>query len=150
FALLGGNDLHEVDVRIVAATNINLEQAIKQGRFRQDLYYRLNVLPIYLPPLRDRAEDIPALLEHFVEGANRLYGVPCYLSDAVVRQLPAYKWPGKGRQLQNLIERLAVMRGGGSIELSALPSELWAHDQLLLPSPSPASVSISARSAMPL
>lgn len=124
FAPLGGNELMEVDVRIVAATNMNLEQAVKKGSFRLDLFYRLNVLPIIIPALRDRSEDIPALLEHFVEMANRLQSAPCFLSDELVRTLCDFRWPGNVRQLQNLVERLVVMKGGGGIGIDDLPREI--------------------------
>lgn len=123
---LGGNETKEADVRIVAATNMNLQQAQRSGTFRPDLYYRLNVLPIFLPPLRERTEDIPDLLEHFIEMANRSQGVgqPSYFSDELVRLLCTFQWPGNVRQLQNLVERLVVMKGGGCIVPGDLPREL--------------------------
>lgn len=126
FAPLGGNELKEVNVRIIAATNKNLQQAVKGGEFRLDLYYRLNVLPIPIPPLRERSEDIPALLHHFIHLANRTQGVssPCYLTDDLMRFLCQYSWPGNVRQLQNIVERLVVMRGGGALSLVDLPREL--------------------------
>jgi transcriptional regulator with PAS, ATPase and Fis domain len=125
-APLGGNELMEVDVRIIAATNMNLDQAVKKSSFRLDLYYRLNVLPIHIPPLRERTEDIPDLLEHFVETANRVQSVtsPCFLTDDVVRALVSFRWPGNIRQLQNVVERLVVMKGGGAIGVNDLPREL--------------------------
>ncbi len=126
FTLLGGNDTKEVDVRVIAATNMNLEKAIKQGAFRLDLFYRLNVLPITVPPLRERAEDIPALLDNFIETANRVQSVssPCYFVDELIELLGRYSWPGNVRQLGNLVERLVVMKGGGAIGISDLPSEM--------------------------
>ncbi|MBM4252396.1 MAG: sigma-54-dependent Fis family transcriptional regulator [Deltaproteobacteria bacterium] len=126
FAPLGSNQLLEVNVRVVAATNMNLEHAMKAGTFRHDLYYRLNVLPIHLPALRDRIEDVPHLLAHFIDSANRIHGVssPAYLSDAVIRALCAYQWPGNVRQLQNLVDRLVIMKGGGIIEVDDLPPEV--------------------------
>lgn len=126
FAPLGGNELKEVNVRIIAATNKNLQQAVREGVFRLDLYYRLNVLPVSIPPLRERTEDIPDLLHHFVELANRTQGVstPCYLTPDLLRFLCQYPWPGNVRQLQNIVERLVVMRGGGSLSLAELPREM--------------------------
>ena len=90
FASLGSNIMHEVNVRVIAATNMNLEQAMKRGTFRQDLYYRLNVLPIYLPALRERKEDVPHLLAHFIESANRVHCLsePGYLSDSLNNRAP--------------------------------------------------------------
>jgi transcriptional regulator with GAF, ATPase, and Fis domain len=126
FAPLGGNELKEVNVRIIAATNKHLQQAVKAGEFRLDLYYRLNVLPISIPPLRERCEDIPALLQHFIHLANRTQGVnsPCYLTEELLRFLCQYPWPGNVRQLQNIVERLVVMRGGGALSLADLPREM--------------------------
>ena len=126
FASLGSNIMHEVNVRVIAATNMNLEQAMKRGTFRQDLYYRLNVLPIYLPALRERKEDVPHLLAHFIESANRVHCLskPGYLSDSLIEVLSGYSWPGNVRQLQNLVERLIVMKGGGLIDVDDLPNEI--------------------------
>ena len=126
FTPLGGSQTKEADVRIIAATNKELEQEVRKGEFRLDLYYRLNVLPIHLPPLRERRDDIPPLLDHFVEAANRMQGVaaPCFFSDELVHQLGQMAWPGNVRQLQNLVERLVVMKGGGCIGLDDLPREM--------------------------
>ncbi len=125
FTMLGGNDTKEVDVRVIAATNKNLDKAVKDQTFRLDLYYRLNVLPITIPSLRDRSEDIPGLLEHFIETSNRMQNVssPCFLSDDLVHLLVNYSWPGNVRQLINLVERLVVMKGGGAIGVQDLPPE---------------------------
>lgn len=126
FTPLGSNSTKEADVRIVAATNKNLELAHKRGQFRLDLYYRLNVLPIVLPPLNERVDDVPLLLEHFIEVANRVQQVstPCFLSNDLIKALCSYSWPGNIRQLINLVERLVVMKGGGKIDLEDLPEEL--------------------------
>ncbi len=125
-APLGSNKLSEVDVRVIAATNMNLEDAIKQGSFRRDLFYRLNVLPVVLPPLRERREDIPALLQHFLDLKNREYGfsAPCYLEDGLISFFCQYEWPGNIRQLEHLVERLVVIKGGGNITLHDLPHEI--------------------------
>ncbi len=126
FTPVGGKDLIEADVRIVTATHVNLEQAISQGQFRSDLYYRINVLPVNIPPLHQRREDIPLLLEYFMENANRQHNPsnPCYLDRDVLEMLSRYRWPGNIRQLQNLVERLVVLRGGGKITLENLPRDL--------------------------
>jgi len=125
FTPLGGNQLVKSDVRIIAATNVDLEKAVSSERFRMDLYYRLNVLPIRLPALRERSFDVPELLDHFLELVNRVHDFdkPCVLSQPVIEALMRYAWPGNVRELQNLIERLVVMCGGGLIELSHLPKE---------------------------
>jgi len=125
FTPVGGNESREADVRIVAATHVDLDAAVKKGTFRLDLFYRLNVLPVTLPSLRERSEDIPAFLEHFMEIANRAHpvDVPCFFTPEVIDKLTAYAWPGNVRQLQNLIERLVVLRGGGAISPEHLPRE---------------------------
>jgi transcriptional regulator with GAF, ATPase, and Fis domain len=110
FRRVGGSaDLH-VDVRVIAATNRNLQEEVKQGRFREDLFYRLNVLPIVLPPLRQRAEDIPVLVAFYVDAYNtefkkRIKGV----SPAAMQQLQRYVWPGNVRELRNAVERAMLL-----------------------------------------
>lgn len=129
FTPLGGNESREADVRIVAATNIDLERAVKNGSFRLDLFYRLNVLPVALPALRERQEDIEELLGYFLELANRMhtYEYPVTLSREAMEALCSYEWPGNVRQLQNMIERLVVLKGGGEVCKEDLPPEL-IHD----------------------
>lgn len=126
FTPLGGNESRDADVRIVAATNIDLEKAVKGGTFRLDLFYRLNVLPVTLPALRERCEDIPELLEHFLDLSNRMHGheMPSILGPDAIHALRTFSWPGNVRQLQNMIERLVVLKGGGEITLDDLPPEL--------------------------
>lgn len=125
FIPLGSTEERTADARIIAATNMNLLDAVTTKQFRADLYYRLNVLPVHLPPLHERKEDIALLLRHFLRISNRMHGLvqPCALSDEVLKHLSAYSWPGNVRQLQNLVERLVVMRGGGLIRLHDLPAE---------------------------
>lgn len=119
---IGGRSPVKIDVRIIAATNRNLEKEVGEGRFRLDLYYRLNVFPIQLPPLRDRAEDIPALAYHFVNIYNRKAGKKITgLSDKVLKSFSAYHWPGNIRELENLIERSVLLAKGTIIEDIALP-----------------------------
>ena len=122
-----------VNVRVVAATNRNLRELVAQNQFRDDLYYRLNVIHIVVPPLRDRREDIPELIEHFLTryvAANRstLTG----MSPASLKALCEHPWHGNVRELENCIERLCVTAKGPQIELDDLPSDFRAHDPINL------------------
>lgn len=110
FHVLGSNEPISVDVRIIAATNKNLEEEIARGNFREDLFYRLNVIPFFVPPLRDRKEDVPLLAQHFLEEFAVAYGRKCReISADAVAQLQNYNWPGNVRELRNLIERVVIM-----------------------------------------
>ena len=122
FERVGGSKTIDVDVRVVAATNQDLELAVQQKRFREDLYYRLNVIPVTVPPLRDRRSDIPQLVNHFLGRLNRgkQSAVTACSSDTMAR-LMEYHWPGNIRELENMIERLVVLNRSGTIELSDLP-----------------------------
>lgn len=122
FERLGGTTTINVDVRIIAATNRSLEKAVEEKTFREDLFYRLNVVPIVLPPLRDRSEDIPILLDYFIKKSNKLHGKKVQLSRRAVDFLIGYRWPGNIRELQNLIERLVIMSEDNTIHMEALPS----------------------------
>ena len=114
---IGSKDIIKVDIRIIAATNRNLEKEVAEGRFRLDLYYRLNVFPILLPPLRERNEDIPALAYHFMNYYNRKAGKKISgLSDKVLKKMMAYSWPGNIRELEHLIERSVLLTKGTTIE----------------------------------
>src|SRR6266404_2813379 len=114
FERLGSNRTHQVDVRLVAATNRNLADMVKRNEFRSDLYYRLNVFPIPLPPLRGRREDIPALVEHFVEIYARRMGKQIeHIPAETMSALASYQWPGNVRELQNLIERAVILSNDG-------------------------------------
>jgi transcriptional regulator with PAS, ATPase and Fis domain len=126
FTPVGGKDLIDADVRIVTATHVNLDQAIIEGTFRSDLYYRINVLPVTLPALRERPEDIGLLLENFLENSNRQHNPanPSYFDRDVIELLSKYRWPGNIRQLQNMVERLVVLRGGGRIGIEHLPKDV--------------------------
>ncbi len=99
-----------VDVRVIAATNRNVEEAVRDGRFRQDLYYRLNVVQLHMPPLRERADDIPALAAYFVRQLSQQLGVPGQPPDsALLASMASYSWPGNVRELRNLIERWLIL-----------------------------------------
>ena len=113
FERLGSTRTHQVDVRLVAATNRNLVDMVKRNQFRSDLYYRLNVFPIPLPPLRARREDIPALVEHFVDiYARRMDKQIDQISPQTMSELTSYEWPGNIRELQNFIERSVILSSG--------------------------------------
>jgi len=122
FEPVGSSKSVSVDVRVVAATNQDLPVAIREKRFREDLYYRLNVIPIEVPPLRERREDVPLLMRHFLDtlNAEKGRGVTGFEEQALERLL-AHDWPGNVRELENLIERLVILRGEGEIRLEDLP-----------------------------
>jgi len=127
FERLGGEKTIEVDVRIISATNRDLKAAMQQGRFREDLYYRLNVINISLPPLRERREDIPLIASYFLRenlprSAKQLAG----FSPEAMAALSDYDWPGNARELKNAIERAVVLCKGERIELHDLPAKLRA------------------------
>ena len=126
---VGGNERVKVDVRIIAATNLDLEQAMREGRFREDLYYRLNVIPIVLPPLRERRTDVPLLVEHFVKkyGGGRARSI----SDAALEVLVDYDWPGNVRELEAVVERSLLLADGAVVEPDDLPPNVRANIALL-------------------
>ncbi|MDG5469532.1 sigma-54 dependent transcriptional regulator [Deltaproteobacteria bacterium IMCC39524] len=119
-----GGKVRSVDVRIIAATNQDVELAIEEGRFREDLYYRLAIIPIELPPLRERLDDIPLLIEYFLKRFSD--GAPISVSPAAFECLKAYTWPGNVRELQNAIERLVVLSHGDVVEPEHLPTKFRA------------------------
>jgi len=121
FERVGGEKTFKVNVRLVAATSRNLEELVSAGKFREDLYYRLNVVPIFLPPLRQRREDIPLLAEHFLKRFNEENGKSISLSPEVLSTFMTYEWPGNVRELENTIERLVVMSRGRTALASDLP-----------------------------
>jgi formate hydrogenlyase transcriptional activator len=117
FERLGSTRTHQVDVRLVAATNRNLVEMVRRNEFRSDLYYRLNVFPIALPPLRARREDIPALVEHFVEIYTHRMGKQIdEISSETMSELTSYAWPGNIRELQNFIERSVILSSGNVLQ----------------------------------
>jgi DNA-binding NtrC family response regulator len=149
FEPVGSSKTERVDVRVIAATNQRLDEAIRRGTFRADLYYRLNVIPIDVPPLRSRKEDLPLLIDHFLarqdpDKPKRVTGI----TDAALECLIAHEWPGNVRELENLVERLIVMRGEGTIDVDDLPPPYRQADRPRhlsgLPSLGPAGLDLNA------
>lgn len=121
FQRVGGNDVIEVDVRVVAATNRNLEDEIRAGRFREDLYHRLNVIPVHMPALRERKDDIPALVNHFGETFVREGGYAKKMfSDRAYEKMGSYGWPGNVRELRNFVERIYILTPGDFVDVHDL------------------------------
>jgi two-component system NtrC family response regulator len=134
---LGGRALIPLDVRLVAATHRDVDELLAEGKLREDLYYRLNVVPIRLPPLRERRDDVPSLVQHFLERAcTRQRRDPKQVAEAAMRILMDYSWPGNVRQLRNCIDRLVAMAEGPVIHAGDLPKELSA------PSPRPSALNL--------
>jgi DNA-binding NtrC family response regulator len=133
---LGGTQTIKVDVRVLAATNLDLKRAITAGTFREDLYYRLNVVPIKVPPLRDRLDDIPLLASHFLQKYSQRFGRPVRdISHAALEVLKTYSWPGNVRELENIIERSVALAREPVIGLQHLPIELALPDGVSSDSP---------------
>ena len=122
FERVGGSEPVSVDVRIISATNRNLEKMVKDGAFREDLWFRLNVFPIVIPPLRERKEDIPALTYHFLERRSRQMKIPATpaLAPSAMDRLKTYHWPGNVRELENIIERALILKPEGPLKFSIL------------------------------
>jgi DNA-binding NtrC family response regulator len=126
---LGETKSRFVDVRIIAATNKNIEEQIRKGLFREDLYYRLNVIEVKIPALRERAEDIAVLVRHFIEKYSRENNKKVTgITDGAMEVLNRYQWPGNIRELRNVIERAVVLSGTGTIGLAELPEKIKSHD----------------------
>ena len=130
FERIGGTKTFAVDVRIVAATNVSLEKAVVDGNFRADLYYRLNVVPIELPPLRDRKEDIPLLFSHFLAKSNKRNAKTIKLTSELLDFITNYDWPGNVREMQNLVERMVILAEGDRLTIADLPTNIFGHDRL--------------------
>jgi len=114
-----------VDVRIIAATNTNLQEKVSEGRFRKDLFYRLNVVPLELPALRERGSDIKSLIDYFIDTTAKQHGLTRpTLTKAAYNRLKSYRWPGNVRELKNVCERLCILRQGQSIDIGNLPMEV--------------------------
>lgn len=131
FERVGSSKSISVNVRIIAATHVNLEQAIADGRFREDLYYRLNVFPIETPPLRDRAEDLPLLVNDLVERMGHEGRGTIRLSPNCVDSLSRYSWPGNVRELANLVERMSILYPNGVVDVHDLPEKYRADDKVI-------------------
>jgi DNA-binding NtrC family response regulator len=125
FERVGGTRTLEIDVRIIAATNKNLINAVNRGTFRQDLYYRLNVIPIKVPPLRHRKSDIPLLIDFFFKRIDprKRNGINGFSSEAG-EALVAYDWPGNVRELENMVERMSILANGDQVELEDVPESI--------------------------
>ncbi|MBM9538061.1 nif-specific transcriptional activator NifA [Desulfobulbus alkaliphilus] len=136
FERLGDSRTRSVDVRIIAATNVSLDRAVAQGVFRNDLYYRLNVVPIHLPPLRNRRDDIPLLLDHFLRASNARNEKALRMTREFLDLLTDYDWPGNVRELQNLVERLVILAGSDVLRVEDLPEYMLKPES----KPMPASV----------
>lgn len=129
FERLGGTRTINVDIRLIAASNRDLEQEVEKGNFRQDLFYRLNVVPLTLPPLRERREDIPVLASFFANKAAHKHGLqPPELSPELMAALQAYDWPGNVREMENLMERLVVLTRGARLGVEFLPEKMRSGD----------------------
>jgi len=129
---IGGTKTIKVDIRLIASTNRNLAEAVKEQTFREDLYFRINVLPIYLPPLRERVDDIPLLVQHFIKYYNQKIGKHVKkVSDEVMKILMDYSWPGNVRELENVIQRAIILSIGDTITPDILPPNL--HVSPLIP-----------------
>ena len=142
FERIGSNRTIKVDVRIIAATNKNLETGVEKGDFREDLYYRLNVMPITTPPLRERKEDIPDLAQFLIEKITRQQGRELTLSDSALRILMRHDWPGNVRELENSLERAAVLSEDGNIDREAMI--LSGLDENVIDTPRPAASKAAA------
>jgi two-component system response regulator PilR (NtrC family) len=136
---IGGRGVKKVDFRLITATNEDLEEAVRDGRFREDLYYRVHVVPIFLPPLRERQGDIPLLVDHFMRIYCTTNELPLKrFEPAALEILEEHPWPGNVRELENLIQRLVLMVEGGSITVKHLPQQILmtstvGHESLLIP-----------------
>jgi len=124
---VGGTSPIKVDVRLIAATNADLEKAVKEERFRADLYYRLNVIPVHIPPLRDRADDIVLLVDHFLRLAAERVGRRKTISKDAMALLVSYDWPGNVRELENMVERAVILQEGDEIQVEDLPDKIRNH-----------------------
>jgi DNA-binding NtrC family response regulator len=138
FMRVGGEQTIQVDVRVIAATNQDVSQLVEVGRFRRDLYYRLNVLNIHLPPLRERRADIPLLVDHFIRQASREHDRPrIAISPEAMRILVDYSWPGNVREIRNLVESMVVLSAGTVIRPEDIPADIrdGSAGRRLLPVP---------------
>jgi transcriptional regulator with PAS, ATPase and Fis domain len=128
FTPVGGTREVKTNTRIIAATNRNLEKMMEDGSFREDLFYRLNVMPIFLPPLRDRTDDIPALVQHFIKKFSKQHTSQIQnIAPEALTTLKSYRWPGNIRELENVIERAFIVENSNQILVSSLPENIIAQ-----------------------
>lgn len=140
FEPVGGLKPIPVDVRVIAATHCNLEEMVAEGRFREDLYYRLNVIPVAIPPLRQRQQDIPLLIDHFIQTIGRNRKSPLLgFDDAAVQALTAFPWRGNVRELENLVQHMTILHGGARVGYGDLPEK---YRQGMPPPPPPPTAKI--------
>ncbi len=134
FDPVGSTETIKINVRVIAATNTDLDQSVAEKRFREDLYYRLNVIPLHIPSLRERREDIPLLIQHFVEKFNRLKHrkITGFSPDAI-ELLQEYPWPGNVRELENLVERMAILKSIGKVTVRDLPQKFSVQQADTIP-----------------
>jgi DNA-binding NtrC family response regulator len=148
---VGGSKPLELDVRLVAATNRNLEQMVREGKFREDLFFRLNVVRLTMPPLRERREDIPLLLAHFIKVFSEENGVPpLTVEPGALRTLQAYAWPGNIRELRNFCENAVVLRRGGSLTEYDLEPKFRGDAASATSLPAPSGDGVAAGSTAPV
>jgi DNA-binding NtrC family response regulator len=130
---VGSNEVKHIDVRVLGATNENLRECVDKGQFREDLYYRLSVIPIDIPPLRERREDVPLLVRHFLDKRHERFGVEVHIDQDAMFVLESYDWPGNVRELENVIERAATLCDNNRITVADLPERLLeGHDLSLI------------------
>jgi two-component system response regulator AtoC len=144
---LGGTETLSVDVRVITATNRNLDEDVKKGRFREDLYYRLNVIPVHMPPLRERRDDIPLLIDHFLECYNNNFGKKATFSSDAISALMDYDFPGNVRELENIVERCIALSTENSITRDTLPLHIVKNRKDLSPTVSLPEVAAEAEKA---
>jgi transcriptional regulator with PAS, ATPase and Fis domain len=130
FERIGGSKTIKVDVRIIAATNRVLDDLVKEGKFREDLYYRLNVVPIHIPPLRERRQDIPLLLNYFLEHSNKMNSANIKgFTEEAMGAMMDYEYRGNVRELQNIVERVVVLKKNGHIDIEDLPEKFYSGER---------------------
>lgn len=131
---VGGTDEKQIDFRLITATNKDMEEAVRKGEFRRDLYYRLNVVPIYIPAIRERKEDILYITQFFIKKFNDKYGMKKTISTGAMKRIIMYNWPGNVRELQNVLERLVLLSPDNEIDVNDLPDEINHTVSTLIPS----------------
>jgi formate hydrogenlyase transcriptional activator len=147
FEPVGSSKTHKVDVRIIAATNRDLAEEVRAGRFRSDLFFRLNVVPLAVPPLRERPDDIPLLVAYFVARFARQFGRRIdSVSRTAMERLRSYAWPGNIRELQNIIERAVVLSSGPVLTIE---SDVFTLPETTSPQPQPAAAAVQSGAAQP-